>query len=207
MPVAQALTGEMDDILAPFIRISHNIKGKGDLARISSAALTEDELLTVQKYQSILLRNDLYERLEDNGASLEDFLEALFLLGIAAGVGMQESESRKAPGFSKKSQSLLKEALESLDADGLRFAFHEWKLVRAQLLALEKEPRFKHQEATAEEVATAYLDAAKDADRVTKELARATQQQQQLTESRRTVLCRVEREWAKEFGDVISILK
>ena len=94
----------MDDILAPFIRISHNIKGKGDLARISSAALTEDELLTVQKYQSILLRNDLYERLEDNGASLEDFLEALFLLGIAAGVGMQESESRKAPD-SRKSRN------------------------------------------------------------------------------------------------------
>ena len=45
--------------------------------------ITHDELKAIHKYTQILLQTDLYQRLEEDGASIEDFLEALFLLGIA----------------------------------------------------------------------------------------------------------------------------
>eukprot|EP00960_Hanusia_phi_P061644 764898-Hanusia_phi.AAC.18 len=67
----------MDTMLAPFIRISHNIKGKG---KIGGPSLTDDELALIRKYTIVLSEPDLYPRIEANGSSLEDFLEALFLM-------------------------------------------------------------------------------------------------------------------------------
>lgn len=42
-----------------------------------------------------VMSTDMYERLEDDGGSIEDFLEALFLLGIAAGVGMTDVNAKQ----------------------------------------------------------------------------------------------------------------
>ena len=54
--------------------------------KIGGTALTEDELRSIHKYTELLLQDDRYARMQTDAASIEDFLEALFLLGIAGGV-------------------------------------------------------------------------------------------------------------------------
>jgi len=52
-------------------------------------------------------------------------------------VGLDESEAKQsasALGFSRKSRSLLSDALELLDADGLRGSYNEWRAARVSLV-------------------------------------------------------------------------
>jgi hypothetical protein len=169
-----------------------------------ASALTADEVEAIHKYTTVLLQSDLYERLEDDGASIEDFLEALFLLGIAGGVGMEEGEAKQsasALGFSRKSLALLSEALKSLDADGLRVSYTAWKEARSQLRAVEADPEFQAQEQAAEAAGALYLDAAVELDRMAKELARAEQVQRL---SSHTWMA-LQAEWREEFGEEILV--
>jgi len=53
----QDLTESMDKMLAPFIRISHNMVGKGDQNRLGASALTDQELVSIHKYTSVLLKS------------------------------------------------------------------------------------------------------------------------------------------------------
>jgi len=52
-------------------------------------------------------------------------------------IGLDESEAKQsasALGFSRKSRSLLSDALELLDADGLRCSYNEWRAARVCLV-------------------------------------------------------------------------
>jgi len=64
----QALTESMDEMLAPFIRISHNMAGKGDQNRLGTSTLTDEELASIHKYTSVLLKSkfvlDLFKILD-----------------------------------------------------------------------------------------------------------------------------------------------
>ena len=200
----KTLTDRMDYMLAPFIRISHSIKGKGDQERIGASALTAEELQAIHKYTAVLLQNDVYQRLEDDGASIEDFLEALFLLGIAGGVGMEEGEAKQsasALGFSRKSLALLSEALASLDADGLRVSYTAWKQAKTELSAVEADPAFQVQQQNAEAAAAAYVEAAEELDRVGKEMVRAEEVRQQTWHT----CVALQSAWLNEFGEDLVV--
>ncbi len=125
-----ALVQRMDQMLAPFVRISQNIKGKSKIGR---GDLTEDELKSINKYIALLLKENMYEMIEEDGGSIEDFLEALFLLGIAAGVGMSDVAAKQS-GLSRKSQAILADALDSFNADKLRLTYTEWRALNIRLL-------------------------------------------------------------------------
>jgi hypothetical protein len=125
-----ALVQRMDQMLAPFVRISQNMKGK---SKIGGGDLTEDELKSIHKYISLLLKENMYEKIEDDGGSIEDFLEALFLLGIAAGVGMSDAAAKQS-GLSRKSQAILADALDSFNADKFRSTYTEWRALNTRLL-------------------------------------------------------------------------
>ena len=158
----------------------------------------------ILKYTAVLLQNDVYQRLEDDGASIEDFLEALFLLGIAGGVGMEEGEAKQsasALGFSRKSLALLSEALASLDADGLRVSYTAWKQAKTELLAVEADPAFQLQQKNAEAAGAAYVEAAEELDRVGKEMVRAEELRQQTWHT----WVALQSEWLKEFGENLVV--
>eukprot|EP00802_Teleaulax_amphioxeia_P010037 Tamp_10062.p1 GENE.Tamp_10062~~Tamp_10062.p1 ORF type:complete len:481 (+),score=139.89 Tamp_10062:1-1443(+) len=206
---AQALTQRMDSILEPFIRISQNIKDKRDHVKAGPTALTDEELQSIHKYTELLLRDELYASIEDGGASIEDFLEALFLLGIAGGVGMAEGEvkaSESALGFSRKSQALLSDALACLDADGLRGAYNEWREAKRKLEALEVDAEFVLLEKDANIAADAFEEAAKYLDRLSQELSRVEEEQERSSETLSAVAERVQIAWAEEFGENIEVL-
>ncbi|EKX32020.1 hypothetical protein GUITHDRAFT_156431 [Guillardia theta CCMP2712] len=158
----------MDRMLAPFVRISHNIKGKG---KIGGPSLTDDELALIRKYTTFLSEPDLYPRIEANGSSLEDFLEALFLMGIAGGVGMDESAAKQS-GFSKKSQIILAQALDNFNADELRSCYTEWRELHVRLEGIRKDKRFSEKDARVQKSSAMWLEAAKELDRICKEWQR-----------------------------------
>ncbi len=127
-----AFVQRMDQMLAPFVRISQNMKGK---SKIGGGDLTEDELKSIHKYIALLLKENMYEKIEEDGGSIEDFLEALFLLGIAAGVGMSDAAAKQSvAGLSRKSQAILADALDSFNADKFRSTYTEWRALNSRLL-------------------------------------------------------------------------
>eukprot|EP00286_Rhodomonas_abbreviata_P025882 CAMPEP_0181313272 /NCGR_PEP_ID=MMETSP1101-20121128/14160_1 /TAXON_ID=46948 /ORGANISM="Rhodomonas abbreviata, Strain Caron Lab Isolate" /LENGTH=427 /DNA_ID=CAMNT_0023420215 /DNA_START=198 /DNA_END=1477 /DNA_ORIENTATION=+ len=170
---ARALTHRMNDMLAPFIRITQNIKGKE--GRISESGLSPSEVETVQKYTSVLLQPDLYERLVAEGEQahthgIEEFLEAIFLLGIAGGVG--DEAAAKQSVLSRKSQALLANALNSFNADSFRGCFEAWRLLHFRLSSMMGKEEYKAQQKASAERGAAYEEAAKALDRSTKEWQR-----------------------------------
>jgi hypothetical protein len=173
------LASGMDAVLSPFVRISHNLQGKGG-SLVTGGDLTPDEAACVRKYTGILVRPDMYELLEEEG-SIENLLEALFLLGIASGVGTDPApqavvtvpsgtnsqvSSRVPPpaGLSRKSQALLTDALNKFQADRLRCSHADWLDRRRRLADLECCPDYQSCRAAAAAAAAALLEEAKALD-------------------------------------------
>ena len=150
-----ALVNKMDLMLAPFVRIGQNVKGKNKIGR---GDLTEQELQSIHKYIALLLlKSDMYEKLEDDGGSIEDFLEALFLLGIAAGVGMSDGNAKQT-GLSRKSQAILADALGSFNADQLRANYTDWRRMHSELVAMEPTKEYKDAAEEADQSMAAYRE-------------------------------------------------
>ena len=178
------LAAGMDAVLSPFVRISQNLQGKGGTL-VAGGDLTPDEAACVRKYTGILVRPDLYELLEEEG-SIENLLEALFLLGIASGVGTDQAPAAAVPavpsavnaqapsrppppaGLSRKSQALLTDALNKFQADRLRCSHADWLDRRRRLADLERCPEYQSCRAAAEAAAAALLDEARALDAATR---------------------------------------
>ena len=170
------LASGMDAVLSPFVRISHNLQGKGGTL-VAGGDLTPDEAACVRKYTGILVRADLYELLEEEGA-IENLLEALFLLGIASGVGadvtpMPSAATAQVPqrppppvGLSRKSQALLTDALNTFQADKLRCGHDAWRDRRRRLAELESCTDYQSRRASAAAAASAFLEEAKALDSI-----------------------------------------
>jgi hypothetical protein len=174
----------MDAVLSPFVRISHNIQGKGG-ALVIGGELTPEEAACVRKYTGVLTRADMYELLEEEG-SIENLLEALFLLGIAGGVGAEPTISQPAlstvhalapainapvsarppppAGLSRKSQALLTDALNKFQADKFRSSHAEWRDRRHRLASLESCVDYQARRAAAAAAASDLLDEARALD-------------------------------------------
>jgi len=176
----------MDAVLSPFVRISHNIQGKGGNL-VFSGELTPEEAACVHKYTGVLTRADMYELLEEEG-SIENLLEALFLLGIAGGVGAEPTPAQPAPptvhvvapstannapasarppppaGLSRKSQALLTDALNKFQADKLRCSHAEWRDRRHRLASLESCADYQARRAAASAAASDLLEEARALD-------------------------------------------
>ena len=182
------LASGMDAVLSPFVRISHNIQGKGGTLVIGGE-LTPEEAACVRKYTGVLTRADMYELLEEEG-SIENLLEALFLLGIAGGVGAEPTLATPAPstvhapalaitapasarppppaGLSRKSQALLTDALNKFQADRLRCSHAEWSDRRHRLASLERCADYQARRAAAAAAASDLLEEARALDAAVK---------------------------------------
>jgi hypothetical protein len=178
------LAAGMDAVLSPFVRISHNIQGKGGTL-VFGGELTPEEAACVRKYTGVLARADMYELLEEEG-SIENLLEALFLLGIAGGVGAEPTPATPAPstinapapainspasarppppaGLSRKSQALLTDALNKFQADRLRCSHAEWRDRRHRLASLESCADYQARCAASAAAASDLLDEARALD-------------------------------------------
>lgn len=166
-----SLVQQMDDMLAPFIRITHNIKGKQ--GKIQESGLTPTEVEVVHKYTRVLLQTELYPRLAAEGGDIEAFLEALFLLGIAGGIGAQPQEAvARHSVLSRKSQAILANALSSFDADNFRACFESWQSQHKRLQALHAQPDYSEQHRKQGEACVRYEEASKGADRAVREWGR-----------------------------------
>jgi hypothetical protein len=198
-----ALAERMDGMLAPFIRISQNIKGKD---KIGGSTLTEDEMACIRKHTTVLLKPDLYDQLADGGGDfLEDFLEALFLLGIAGGVGADQTAARSS-GLSRRSQALLADALQSFDADQLRASHTEWRALRVAALAAEEDPAFRAGEAEAEAAVVHWEEAARELDRASREWHKHAPAYREAVAALAQHRAAVERSWLREFGAPLCLV-
>ena len=87
---------------------------------------------------------------------------ALMHLSVCGG-GIIQSASEL--GISRRAQTLLKDALECFDADGLRVSYREWKPLHTELQRLEASVEYSQQMSKANAAALVYHECARQVDR------------------------------------------